>query len=187
VAATSSRSAAANGAVGCRSSATARAIAAISVGVVPAAAADHPGAEGAGLRRELGEVLRRRVGVDHSAAGEAREPDVRQRCERSSVAHRLERGERGVEPGAVVGADGGEVIGGQALDCIAGRDAAEGLGVLVEGQERDDRQARDLLHRLDRRRQLVEVEEGLDHEQVDAPAVEQGGLLGEDRAPCLVI
>ena len=34
---------------------------------------------------------------------------VRQRGERPPVAHRLQRGERGVQPSAVVGADGGEL------------------------------------------------------------------------------
>jgi len=43
-----------------------------------------------------------------------------------------------------------------------------------------NRQARDACHGLDRRTQLVEVEEGLDHEQIDAATLEQGGLLGED-------
>ncbi len=151
----------------------------------PAAAADHPGPQGAGLRSELREVLRCRVRVDDAAAGKAGKAHVRQRGERPPIAHCLERGERGVQPGAVVGANGGELVRAEPLDRVACRDTSEGLGVLVEGQQRDDRQARDALHGLDRRSQLVEVEEGLDHEQVDPATLEQGGLLGEDR-PTLI-
>ena len=52
----------------------------------------------------------RRVRVDDAAAGEAREADVRQRCERPPVAaHLLERRERGEQAGAVVRADRGDV------------------------------------------------------------------------------
>ena len=120
--------------------------------------------------------------VDHPPAGEAGETDVRQRGERAAVAHRLERGQRCVQAGAVVRADRGELVTGQPVDRGTGGDAAERLRVLVEGQHRDDRQPRDAPHRVERRRQLVEVEEGLDHEQVDAPAFEELGLLGEDRS-----
>ena len=148
-----------------------------------ATAADHSGSEGAGLRRELGEVLRSRVRIDDPPAREAGQAHVRQGGQRSPVAHRLERGQRSVQPGAVVGADGRELVCAEPLDGVAGRDAAERLRVLVERQQRDDREARDALHRFDRRRQLVEVEESLDHEQVDTATFEQPGLLGEDRPP----
>ena len=70
------------------------------------------------MRGELGEVLRRRVRVDHAPAGQAREADVRQRRERAAVGlHLLERRQRGEQPGAVVRADRrdvelGEPVGG---------------------------------------------------------------------------
>jgi len=148
-----------------------------------AAAADHARAERTRLRRELGEVLGRGVGVDDPAAREAGEADVGERRERPAVAHCLEGGKRGVQASTVVRADGGEVVVRKLRDSVGCRDAAEGLGVLVEGEHGDDRQARDALHRLDRRLQLVEVEEGLDHEEVDAAPVQERRLLGEDRAP----
>ena len=62
------------------------------------------------MRGELGEVLRRRVRIDHAPAREAGEADVRQRGERPAVrAHLLERGERREQAGAVVRADRGDV------------------------------------------------------------------------------
>ena len=58
--------------------------------------------------------------------------------------------------------------------------ACERLGVLVvEGEERDDRQRGDRADRLDRGHELVEIGEGLDREQVDAAAVQEPRLLGE--------
>ena len=64
---------------------------------------------------------------------------------------------------------------------VAAVDAADGLAVLVEGQHRDDRQRRDATHRLDRGDELVDVEERLDHEEVDAAILEQPRLLGVER------
>ena len=61
-------------------------------------------------------------------------------------------------------------------------DPAGDLGLVVEGQQRDDRERRDAAHRLDRDDELVEVEERLDHEEVDAAALEHAGLLGVERA-----
>ena len=58
--------------------------------------------------------------------------------------------------------------GGEPLGRRRGVDAAGHLGLVVEGEQRDDRQRRDLAHRLDGDDELVEVEERLDHEQVDA-------------------
>ena len=76
----------------------------------PATAADHLRAEIACMRRELGEVLRRRVRIDDAAPGEAREADVRERGERLAVlAHPFERGQSGEQPGAVVRADRSDV------------------------------------------------------------------------------
>ena len=153
----------------------------------PAAAADQAGAELAGVRGELGEVFGRRVRVDDAAAGEAREADVRQRGERRAVlgAHRLERRQGGVEPGAVVGADRGEAQGAQPRGRVGRGHAGERLGALVEGQRGDDRERGDAANRGDRGLQLVELVERLDHEQVDAATVQDRGLLGEDLGPLL--
>jgi hypothetical protein len=147
----------------------------------PAAAADQASPELAGVRRELGEVLRRGVGVDDATAAQAREPDVRQRGQRRAAvrAHRLERGQRGVQAGAVVRADGGQAQRAQTGRRVGTGHACERLGALVEGQRGDDREARDPAHSLDCGLELVQVVEGLDHEQVDPAAVEQGCLLCE--------
>ena len=51
-------------------------------------------------------------------------------------------------------------------------DAARDLGLVVERQQRDDRKRGDAAHRLDRDDELLEVEERLDHEQVDAASLE---------------
>ena len=56
-------------------------------------------------------------------------------------------------------------------------DPTAGLGVVVEREQRHDRKRRDPADRLDRRDELVEVEERLDHEQVDAAPLEHAGLL----------
>ena len=85
-----------------------------------------------------------------------------------------------MQAGAVVGADSGQVVLRQALDRVSGRDPAERLRVFVEGEHGHDRQARDTLDGLDRGGQLVQVEEGLDHEEVDTAAVEERRLLAED-------
>ena len=58
--------------------------------------------------------------------------------------------------------------------------ARQRLGALVERQRRDDRKRGDAANGLDRGLQLVELVERLDHEQVDAAAVEDRRLLGED-------
>ena len=74
------------------------------------------------MRGELGEVVRRRVRVDHAAARQAREADVRQRGEHAAVAlHLLERLERGQQAGAVVRAERGEVELREPLRRLAAR------------------------------------------------------------------
>src|SRR3954452_17238844 len=55
-------------------------------------------------------------------------------------AHPLERGERGVEAGPVVRADGGQVQWAQALSGLDGGHARERLGGLVGGGRGEDRQ-----------------------------------------------
>ena len=146
----------------------------------PAAAADHAGAEAARLRRELREVLRRRVRIDDAVPGQARQADVRQRSEHEPVAlHVLERGERARGTGAVVRAHGGDAHLGESLARVPRRHAAEGLRLVVERHQRDDRQTRHAADGLDRGFELVEVVERLDHEQVRAAAFEDRRLLGE--------
>ena len=106
-----------------------------------AAAADDPRAELARVRSELGEVVRRRVREDHALAGEAREADVRERGQRfAALAHPLDGTKRRLEAGAVVRADRGDVERCERCGRLLGGDAPERLRVLVEGQERDDRQ-----------------------------------------------
>ena len=61
----------------------------------------------------------------------------------------------------------------------------ERLGVLVEGQERDDRQRRDAPHGRDRVHELLEVEERLEHEEVGAAVLEHRRLLREELEPLL--
>ena len=68
----------------------------------------------------------------------------------------------------------------QPLDRVARGDPGERLAVLVEGQLRHDRERRDVPHRRNRRLQLLEVEERLDQEEVDAPSFEKPRLLVED-------
>ena len=72
---------------------------------------------------------------------------------------------------------------GEPVGRLARGHAGERLGVLVEGQERDDRQRGDASHRRDRVVELVEVVERLEHEQVGAALLEDRGLLGEQLAP----
>src|SRR5207253_9638327 len=52
---------------------------------------------------------------------------------------------------------------------------------LVEREQGYDREARYASYRFDRGFELAEVEERLEHEQVDPAPVEQPGLFGEDR------
>ena len=157
-------------------------MAAISAGRRPAAAADDAGAEASRLRGELREVLRRGVREDDPAAGEAGKAEVRQRRQRRAVAaHLLDRRQRRLEPGAVVRAHRRDVELAQTLGCRACRDAGERLRVLVERQQRDDGERRDAAYGLDRLLELGEVVERLDHEEVDAAALEHGGLLRERR------
>ena len=139
----------------------------------PAAAADDPRAELAGVRGELGEVLGRRVRVDHAAAGKAREADVRQRRERLAAVHLLERGERGEQAGAVVGAEGGDVELRRAAAPPPARSTPASVSApsskvssATIGSAETSRTA------LDGVDELLEVVERLDHEEVGAAALE---------------
>ena len=152
-------------------------------GAGAAAAADDPRAEVARLRGELGEVVGRRVRIDDAAAAAARQPDVRLRREREPV-RRLRpspRARRAPRPGRRRSSRRRRRRPApRAARRIAGRDAGERLGVLVEGELGDDRQRRDGPHRGHGRLELLEVEERLDHEQVDAAPLEEPRLLEED-------
>ena len=146
-----------------------------------AAAADDLRAEPPGVRRELREVLRRGVRVDDAAAGHAREADVRQRRERDAVAaHLLDRAERGLEARAVVRAERADPELAQLVGSVARGHAGEGLRLVLEREQRDDRQARYRANGLDRDDELVEVEERLEHEQVGAAPLQDRRLLGEE-------
>jgi hypothetical protein len=150
----------------------------------PAAAADQPRAERPRLRGELGEVGRSRVREDDPLAAHAREADVRQRCEHGSVAAHLgQRGERGGGPGAVVRAVRGEAERTQPRRRVLRLHAGERLSTGVEGEQCDERECRDGADRGDRRLQLVEVVERLEHEQVDPASLEHPRLLGAELRP----
>ena len=106
-----------------------------------AAAADDAGAERDRLGREVAEVFGRRVGIDDAAAGDAGEADVRQRRERQArVAHAVEREQRSVGAGAVIRPDRGHVEAGESLGRGGRVDPPGHLGVVVEGEERHDRE-----------------------------------------------
>ena len=157
-------------------------IAAISAGVVPQQPPISRAPRSRACAANSAKYSGRRVRVDDAAAGQAREADVRQRRERAAVAAASARAPSSAarRPGAVVRADRREVELGQPLGGLARGHAGERLGALVEGQQRDDRQARDAAHRRDRVDELVEVVERLEHEQVGAAAFEDRRLLGEE-------
>ena len=117
---------------------------------------------------------------DHARAGEAREADVRERRQHEPFAlHRGKRVQRGRRAGAVVGARGSDVEPVEPLGCLLGRDASECLPVRVEGHQRDDGEGGDSANRLDRGDELLEVEERLEHQQVDAASLQHLRLLAE--------
>ena len=104
-----------------------------------AAAADDLRAEIARVRREVGEVVRRRVREHHAAPGQARKAHVRHRRQGQlavGVVHLVQRGQRRVDARPVIRADRGQARFRERLDRLSGRDAAERLALLVEGQHR---------------------------------------------------
>ena len=154
-----------------------------------AAAADDSRAEVARLRGEVAEVLVVGVRVDDPVAPAARKAEIRQGGERQPRSHRGERREGGLWAGAVVRAARCDAELAHPRSCLRRSDTAGGLAVRVEGHERDDRQARDAAHGRDRGRQLLQLVEGLHHEEVDAARVERlrllcvdGGAVDDDRA-----
>ena len=82
----------------------------------------------------------------------------------------------------MIRADSREVELGQAFGRGLGRDTAQRLAVGVEGHQGDDRQRRDAAHSRDCRDELVQVEERLQHQQVDASSLEDLSLLAEVHA-----
>ena len=126
--------------------------------------------------------------VDDPAADDAGEADVRQRGEgEAGAAHGRERGQGGVRAGAVVRPDRRDVERREPTGRLGGVDPACRLGLLVERQQRHDRERRHLAHRFDRRDEVVDVEERLDHEQVDAASFERARLLGVERAVLVAV
>src|SRR4029077_14948067 len=92
----------------------------------PAAAADHLRTEVARMRGELAEVLGCRMWIDDAAAGQACEPDVRERRTRLfALTHLFERGARGKEPGALIHPDRGDVELNQPSRLLGRRNARE--------------------------------------------------------------
>ena len=133
------------------------------------------------MRGELGEVLGRGVRVDDAVAGHAGEADVGHCGEREAVAvHLAERGEGGLDARAVVRADRGDAELAEAFRGACGRDPGERFRARVEREHGEHRERGDGADRFDRRFELVQLEEGLDGEEVDAAALEDGRLLGED-------
>ena len=121
--------------------------------------------------------------VHDATAGEAREPDVRERGEREpGVAHPAERAERDGRAGPVVRPDRRDAERRKPSGGGRGVDAAGDLSLVVEGEEGDDRQRRDGAHGLHGDDELVQVEEGLDHEKVDPASLEHARLRGVQRA-----
>ena len=81
----------------------------------------------------------------------------------------------------MIRADRRDVEPGEAPRGVLRPDAPRDLGLVVEGEQRDDGQRRDGAHRLDGDDELLEVEEGLDHEEVDASTFEHARLFGVER------
>ena len=77
----------------------------------------------------------------------------------------------------MIRAESGKPQRAQALARSVRRHTAERLAVAVEGHERDDRQRGHRADRGDRRLQVTEIEERLDHEEIDAAALQDAGLL----------
>ena len=133
------------------------------------------------MRGELREVLRRGVRVDDPVPRHAREADVRHRGERETVAvHLAERGQGGLDAGAVICADRSHAEVAEPFCSAGGGEPRERFCARVEREHCEHRQGGDAADGFDRRLELVELEESLDCEEVDAAALEDGGLLGED-------
>ena len=99
----------------------------------------------------------------------------------SRAAHRGERVQRRVWAGAVVVPDRRHVELRQPHRSVGRADAARRLGVLVEREQRHDRKRRDTPDGFHSGCELVEVEERLEHEEVDAAAFEDVRLLRVER------
>ena len=99
--------------------------------------------------------------------------------------HVGESGEGGLGPEPAVRPDCRDSQIPKARDRLRPTHARERLGVLVEGELGDDRERGHGAHRFDRGDELVQLEERLDHVEVDASALQDPGLLAEDLAGVL--
>ncbi len=80
----------------------------------------------------------------------------------------------------MIRADRGHAELAKSLRRLLRRQAGERLGARVEGEHREDRERGDAADAADRSLELVQLEERLDGEEVDATALEHRSLLGED-------
>ena len=151
----------------------------------PAAAADQACAEAVGVRCEVGEVVGRRVRVDDPAGRDRRQADVRKRGER--------RARPAPSPRARAAPPGGRRRGsrrsrrGRAGGAVPPRRRRRHRRSSPRpGRRRGARRSGATTtdaDRVERDEQLVEVVEGLDHEQVDAASLEQLRLFREEPSP----
>ena len=80
------------------------------------------------MRREVGEIVGRRMRVDDTAGRDRREADVRKRGERRLARpHRLERAQRGLEACAMVRTDRREVERAEPRRGVGGANPADRL------------------------------------------------------------
>ena len=114
----------------------------------------------------------------------AREADVRLRRERESVrdlGHLGERGERRATAPPRSSPRSATTPAAASASTASRADTPASVSrVLVERELRDDRKRRDGPHGGDGGLELLQVEERLDHEQVDAASLEKPRLLEED-------
>ena len=148
----------------------------------PAAAADDPRPRVQEPRHDRPEP--RRLGrVDEPALEALRQAGVghdrARRLAGLGLAEPRQRVEAGQRPDAAVDADGVHAGRGQRLDRGLGRRPVGQHQVLAEGHRRDDRHVRRPVGLVDGQQQVVEVEEGLDHEEVDAALEQPVDLLPE--------
>ena len=122
------------------------------------------------------------MGIDDPAAGKGGEPDVRECGKRKpGVAKPGECSERVARAGPVIRADRGDVERGESCGGLATAETPGELCLLVEGEQCHDRQCRDAADCLDRDDEVVDVEERLDHEEVDPATLEDLRLLCVER------
>ena len=147
------------------------------VGRRRAAAAAYERHPGLGEPADVpGEVAAVDGELEAARAGPARLPSVRLGADRHRrVADQvLGHGQHPLRADRAVGAEHGHRQAGQHGGDLAGGFPAEGVSVVGEGGLGDDRHVGQVGDRADRLDQLVEIAEGLQDEQVDAPMGNQG-------------